>query len=65
VTGFRNLKKVNDKDHCAFFTHMGQPGLAHNYFVQCHDNLKNQPGQIANALEKVKDEDIKKNRVCL
>ena len=66
VKGFRTWKKVNDSDKCAFLTHQGKDGnSAHNYAVQCYDNLKNQQGHIVHVMEKQSDEDIRKNRLRL
>jgi len=66
VKGFRTWKKVNDSDKCAFLTHQGKDGnSAHNYVVQCYDNLKNQSGHIVHVMEKKSDEDIRKNRLRL
>ena len=66
VKGFRTWKKVNDSDKCAFLTHQGKDGnSAHNYAVQCYDNLKNQSGHIVHVMEKQSDEDIRKNRLRL
>jgi hypothetical protein len=47
VKGFQSWKKVNDGDKCSFLTHMGRDASsAHNYSVQCFNNLKNSMAHI-------------------
>jgi hypothetical protein len=64
VKGFKNWKKVKGKD-CAFKTHMGESGSAHQYSVKCYDNLKNRLCHIEPILEKETSEQVVANRLRL
>lgn len=53
VKGFQNWKKVNCGDKCSFLTHMGRDAnSAHNYSVQCFNNLKNSMAHIDKVIVK-------------
>ncbi|KAJ1260982.1 hypothetical protein BS78_10G273300 [Paspalum vaginatum] len=65
VKGFKNWKKVKSGNNCAFKTHMGESGSAHQYSVKCFDSLKNRLCHIEPIIEKQTDEEVKANRLHL
>ena len=66
VEGFRSCKKVNNRREYAFLSYMGKDSnSAHNFAVQCYDNVKSGKYSMEQAMEKVSDEDIIKNRLRL
>ncbi|KAG2604865.1 hypothetical protein PVAP13_4NG097550 [Panicum virgatum] len=66
VKGFQNWKKVHSSDKCAFLTHMGQdPSSAHNYSVQCYNNLKNRIAHIDQVVLKQKEKRVADARLRL
>ena len=63
VKGFKSWRKVNNGNDCAFITHMGTCGPAHQFSVKCYDNLKNSLCHIEQVIEKQTSEEIKANRL--
>ncbi|XP_071738758.1 uncharacterized protein [Rutidosis leptorrhynchoides] len=62
--GFRNWKKVNCGQDCSFLKHEGKTSAsAHNYYVRCYENLKNQLCHIENVIEKQTNQEIADNRL--
>jgi len=66
ATGFKNWKKVNDKDDCPFLKHMGKNAdSAHNFSERCFINLKNSQAHIDSVINKQKEKDAANARLRL
>ena len=53
VGGFRNWKKVNCGENCAFLCHIGKhPNSSHKVAIRLCDDMMNQFHHIENLIEK-------------
>ncbi|KAG8374845.1 hypothetical protein BUALT_Bualt10G0037900 [Buddleja alternifolia] len=65
-TGFRNWRKVNDGNRCAFLKHIGtNPSSPHNQCVRACDDLMAQSQHIDKILHKQSSNMIAENRLRL
>ncbi|XP_061347704.1 uncharacterized protein LOC133293184 [Gastrolobium bilobum] len=66
VEGFRNWKKVNDEENCAFLRHVGKNVISmHKNVVSSCSDLMNQYQHIETLVEKLTSQEIATNRLRL
>jgi hypothetical protein len=64
VKGFNCWKKINDRERCAFLTHMGKSqNSAHKFAIRCLENLKIQSCHIEKVVKRQTTQENLNNRL--
>lgn len=65
INGFKNWKRVNDNERCAFLVHIGGCNSPHKKALKSLEGLKNVTRHIDKVINSQSLEEIKKNRLRL